>query len=284
MKKVTQTQFQSDVGFRSENFSVDKDGNLTANSVSVITEVDESSDVVDFTFTDDENGAVFVDPLTGNPPTITLEKTRTYRIDIDFDISSLFFLRENQEDFYTENLKHSSGDSGALAQGKQNGILTITIPADYDQSIIYYTDQEKTYFGEINIINPEGIFSNVTVSNNIIVGNIITAGEEIKTPILATTDIKSNDSLNIDVTGDINILTSDSSVLGKINDTGSTIPVVNTTILNSDINSTVIGNETPALATFTLAKVQQQPTIDIDATNKEYVDTTVTALSIALGI
>ena len=53
---------------------------------------------------------------------------------------------------------------------------------------------------------------------------------------------------------------------------------------SNGLNSTVIGNVTPADATFTKAIGQQRPVTEKELTNKAYVDSTATALAIALGV
>jgi hypothetical protein len=50
------------------------------------------------------------------------------------------------------------------------------------------------------------------------------------------------------------------------------------------LNSTVIGNVTPESATFTTAIGQNRPVTQQELTNKAYVDSTATALAIALGV
>ena len=50
------------------------------------------------------------------------------------------------------------------------------------------------------------------------------------------------------------------------------------------LNNTVIGNETPEEATFTQATGTATPTVGTHLANKSYVDSTATALSIALGV
>ena len=46
----------------------------------------------------------------------------------------------------------------------------------------------------------------------------------------------------------------------------------------------MIGNVTPASATFTTAIGQNRPVNQQELTNKAYVDSTATALAIALGV
>ena len=46
----------------------------------------------------------------------------------------------------------------------------------------------------------------------------------------------------------------------------------------------MIGNVTPATASFTTATASQNPTGATEVTNKKYVDMTASALAIALGV
>lgn len=296
MKKISGTEFRSDFGFASPNFFVDSQGNLTARSISTAA----GGSAATFTFTDDENGAIFVEPLEGFSPSFDIAKTQAVTLDISLDLNELFFLRENKQDLFSDGLQHSSGDTGVVAQGKSSGVYTINIPADYTEDTIFYTNRDRSFFGEINVVDPIGIFSSLTVSSEkdslqkdsgaltvsggIGVSKSITVGDSVNTTELETSLIRSNSSLDIDVQNDIRILKQDSSLLGVITDSGSTIPVTQTVIEQSAINSTSIGQTVPDRGTFARAQVISVPSADNDITNKSYVDTQDIAFSIAFGL
>ena len=71
----------------------------------------------------------------------------------------------------------------------------------------------------------------------------------------------------------------DGASIGKIDEDGIDIPVVDTTI-----NNTVIGNIAPSSAVFTIASVNDQPLLPEHITRKDYVDNRISAFSIAFGI
>lgn len=66
---------------------------------------------------------------------------------------------------------------------------------------------------------------------------------------------------------------------GKIDNNGINVPIINSTI-----NNTAIGNTTPSTGAFTSATVTNQPSLPASVTRKDYVDTKITAFSIAFGI
>ena len=298
MQKISGTSFRSDYGFSSPNFAVDSDGNLTATSITTVADTDSSA--FNFTITDDANGEFFVEPLEGVLPSFEINKTQSVLIGIELDLKALFFLREDKQTFFTSGLQHSTGLSGADAQGQSNGNYRINIPANYDQDIIYYTDRERNFFGEISVSDPTGIFSQLDVTSTLdsaspetgalrVVGGVgiaksLSVGSILSTPILETNNIVSDTDISFSAAGTISILANDSSLLGEINDQGSTIPVLDTTIINSAINNSSIGIDTPAEAEFTNARVNFPPAANNDITNKAYVDTRDIAFSIAFGL
>lgn len=299
MKRVVGTEYRSDYGFSSPNFRVDPEGNLTARSI--ITATDDAENVIfDFNFTDDENGAIFVSPLEDVFPSLEFAKTQSLRLGINLDENDLFFLKEDKQTFFTEGLQHSSGDTGIDAQGKNSGSYIVTIPASYDENQIFYTNRDRSFFGEIDIIDPIGIFSTVEITDTlnststdngslVVAGGIgisksVTVGESLSSPEINVTDILSQGDINIQSQNKISVIGGDSSVIGIINESGSTIPVTDTTVENSSINNTVIGLETPTSAKFTQAEVINEPNNENDITNKRYVDTRDIVFSIAFGL
>lgn len=298
MKKITGTEFRSDFGFSSPNFSVDSSGNLTASSIT--TQSDSNTTDVDIKIFDDENGVVFIEDREGIYPSFSVAKTKTTVIEIDLDIVELFFLKENKQDFLDQGIRHNSGDSGSDAQGKSSGLYFLNLPADYSENTIFYTDRSQTFFGEISVIDPVGIFSTVeitgdadsetplqgalTVSGGLGVGKSISVGETVETPSVITSDISSEDNLNINITNRISILGSDSSIVGIIDDAGTDLPIKDTSIDTSTINNSSIGLTTPSSAKFSEAEVLADPERNNDITNKSYVDTQDIAFSIAFGL
>jgi len=298
MKKVTGSEFRSDFGFASPNFSVDSEGNLTANSISLADEQD--NEIFDFEITDVPGGELIIDNESAGFSEFSIAKTQSLRLGIDLEFTSISFFREDQETIFTTGLRHSSGDSGAAAQGKSSGFYTITIPADYDEDVLYYTNSQGVEFGTISIINPVGIFSEISitgdepstsintgalvVSGGIGVSQSITVSDTVFSQTVQTGDLISSAGINITANGDIVFFEEDSSQIGAITSNGSTVPVINTNITSSTINNTSIGESLPAAGAFTTASVNQSPINNVDITNKQYVDTRDIAFSIAFGL
>lgn len=285
MRNANSIPFRSEYGFSSPSFTVDSDGNIIANSIT-LSQGDDVSSVVDFEVTF-SGSAFLIDGYIGNNPTIELARGRTYRFSLS--TSSIGFYIENLDGSeYNNGLIHSSGDRGTDAQGKTTGVLQFSIPTNAPDNLRY--SDSSSIFGLINVVDPIGTFSSVNVnsltnSTNPITGALKVAGgvgvekSLYVGELINTHDIESDSSLNIVAANEIKLIISDSSVIGTVDTSGLSIPITNSTI-----NNTVIGNTVPAAGTFTTAQVSNSPTTSNDVTNKNYVDTQVTALAIAFGL
>lgn len=300
MKKAVDKSFVSDFGFESPNFSVDKQGNITANSVNLTSQDTQTEqEVYDFTVTD--NGANFIFlSQSDTTPTLNLEKGKEYSFDLKLVNFTWNLKRQDQETDYIEQITHSSGETGSSALNKGDGIFRIEIPADYDESTIFYTDFDQNVFGTINVVDPIGVFSTVevtdsrtaetlssapaiiagglSVSKNIIVGDNISVIGAVSTDSISSNNILTVDSQN---RIDVNIA---GNLVGDIDSQGSSIPVKNTNIDNTNINNSAIGQTLPNVAAFTTATVNDVEDNDKSITNKKYVDTRDIVFSIAFGL
>jgi len=113
MKKAVDKSFVSDFGFESPNFSVDKQGNITANSVNLTSQDTQTEqEVYDFTVTD--NGANFIFlSRSDTTPTLNLEKGKEYSFDLKLVNFTWNLKRQDQETDYIEQITHSSGETGS---------------------------------------------------------------------------------------------------------------------------------------------------------------------------
>lgn len=294
MKKVGESQFVSDYGFKSNSFSVDSAGNITANSINVVEGGSVDTSVPNFIFTDDSSSNFLVEDYVGNNPTLEIIKSRTFVFRLNLTNTGLYFLKEDQTTFYTTGIIHSSGDQGVDAQGKLSGTISITVPASYTEETIYYSNQSRSIFGTINISEPVGSFSTVsikdttnatsattgalTVAGGIGVEKDLFIGGELNIQGLGIPVVSSTTNLTL-AAGNKIVVNIDDVLIGEIDENGSSIPLNNTTI-----DATVIGGTTPSSAAFTSATITTSPTTSNDVANKNYVDNTVAALAIALGI
>lgn len=272
MRKATSSPYSSDYGFKSPGFTVDAQGNIIANSITLSTNQEDTL-IGDYEFTD--NGIGFnVVGIVGSNPTIELARGRSYTLELSLTNFDFEILKSDQTTYIDFTINHSDGSTGNDAQGKSSGLLTFTIPQTYDSDEIYYKAAGTSVVGSFSIVNPLGLFSRATitdltdsntpesgallVSGGIGVNKNVTIGGELNVTNISAYNEK------------ITLTASDSSIIGIIDSSGSTIPVVNTTITNST-------------ASFTSASILESPTESNDITNKTYVDSTVSALAIALG-
>jgi len=293
MQRATSQPFRSEFGFSSPSFSVDEDGNIVANSITAVLQGSGGSVEPDHVFTESLEGDLIVDGSTQSAiPSLNFIFGRSYQIELNLDTIRIVILQQDQTTEYN-NISHSDGTSGELAQRKSTGKLTITIPEDFDQQTLYFTNVTRDFFGVINLKNQDGIFNTITVNStdnaeSPITGSLtVSGGAGIQKDLYVNGDffvggigipqILSPTNLKLGADNKI-IIEIEGNDLGEINSQGSTIPVTDTTINNS-----VIGNSTPSAAIFSQASVNNV-TNDVNSIpNRLFVENTATAFAIAFG-
>lgn len=289
MKKAAINPFESDFGFTSPGFIVDEFGNITARSISTVIIDDEATNIVDYTITD--NGTEFLfSGLSGGNPSITLVRGTTYRFQLNLTNFRFFLFREDGISDYNLGLLHSDGDRGSAALGKTTGLLSITVPQTYtSEDVIIYSNEQQTVTGNFNLQYPTGVFGELTSNAGIASTSATTGTLKVDGGVGITGDVFIDGELNLAGVG-IPKLTSltnlefdaknkiiikiDNTKLGEINSSALEIPLANSTINNTTISNSQLENTT----------VAAKPTVNNEVANKIYVDDTVTALAIALGI
>jgi hypothetical protein len=225
--------------------------------------------------------------------------------------------------FYSDGLSYVDPNTNETltelqAQGKSNGVVTFKVPALAPETL-YYATGDGTIYGTITTSDPTitgvGAFSSLNV-----IGDVTFTGQDAEIQIapqgaygsviinpvgqgtmsnmyvnaltLTATDTVTlspvDDNVTITPSG-TGVLTLDTGGIRSINNMSigqTTARDGSFLALNASngLNSTVIGNVTPADATFTKAIGQQRPVTEKELTNKAYVDSTATALAIALGV
>jgi hypothetical protein len=290
---VVSAPFKSKFGFQSTGFIVDDEGNISARSISLLE--DEAVDPglpADYAFL--EVGGNFRNSQSlSNNPTITVFRTRTTTIDLGLTSLTFNIVTENKTTFYSTGLTHDTGTGGDLAQGKQTGRLSWTVPVSAPDTL-YYANADGTIFGTIIVSNAPSAFSEVSITGNVqssssstgaltVAGGVGIAGDlyiggTLNIDGIGITTISSPTNLQLDAVNNI-ILKIEGTSLGVLSTNGLSVPLVDATI-----NNTVIGGTSPAAAAFTTATVSELPTIDTGVSNKQYVDRTAVALAIAFGL
>lgn len=299
MIRSNKSPFESGYGFKSPGFTVDTEGNLIAKSFNIQTAA--SAGVFDFVITDD-NASFSIQNYTGSNPTITIARGKTYTFKLELTAFAFFIKKQDGITNQNSILTHSSGDTGEDAQGKEDGILSFTVPLDAEDTL-FYTNADSSAIGTINVIDPEGLFSTIDITGNVTSTSPTTGSLTVAGGVGITGDLFLEGDLNLGGTGiprlssftnlELNadnkiVLQISSTKIGEINSLGLTVSLNNSSInnaiiTNSSINSTIIGDTTPATASFTSATVSSDITQSNQVTTKNYVDVTVTALAIALG-
>ena len=126
-------------------------------------------------------------------------------------------------------------------------------------------------------VNNDSIFNsnvNILVQNNIQTNNSL-----ITNSITSVDDGSTLSDLFVEPLGDVIFKTGSQSVeVGRIDATGSNLPVKNTII-----NNTTIGLTVASTAAFISGTVVNTPTAAANITRKDYVDRTAVAFAVALG-
>jgi len=293
---VANAPFVSKFGFKGPGFSVDDQGNIVANSIiTATTPDDEVANTFDFVVIESQNAYNIAQAGSGANPTLTLARQRTYVFDLQVPTLRFYIYTNNVQgaDTYNNGITHSDGSSGVDAQGKDDGTLRFSVSLTAPD-ILYYGDTAGNVFGQINIIDPVGQFSSVTINDTFESISPTTGALTVAGGIGVEKDIFVGGTLNVGGTGISNLFSGNNLELEAVNEIqlkidGSKITTISdsglsSTIINSTINNTVIGNITPATAEFSTAQVNTLPTQDTDVSNKQYTDSTALALSIAFGL
>jgi hypothetical protein len=302
---IIRKPFTSQYGFSSPGFEVDAQGNIIATSIVAAGAVGGIG-ASDYAVTD-EPGYFIINNGIKQTPEISLTRNTRYTFTLDLSEHTFSIYSDLIGTLYSEGLTHTSVDGvltlAAAAQGKSTGSLLLTV-APGAPNTLYYGDLVKGVIGTITINDATGLFGQLTVSShtqstspttgalkvlggagiqkNLFVGGYI-AADGLDIDGVGVANITSTTNLELDAANRI-IIKNDNLFLGEINSTGLSIPINNSSISVSTINSTSIGAVTPSTAAFTSATVSQTPTAITGVANKYYVDKTATALAIAFGL
>lgn len=296
MPLIITSPLSSEYGFKSNGFTVDEEGNIVAKSITLSTNDDTVTTPADFTITQTGNDLVFAS--VGTNPDITVIRSEQFIFDITLSSLNFTIYAEDQTSLYSTGLRHSDGTSGVNAQSKSSGRLVFTVPVNAPATLYYGSSTNSLILGSITIVDPIGVFSTVAINSTIdsssvatgalvVAGGVgvagaLTIGTQITSPEINTDSITSSDILVLDAENNITVNNA-GIMVGQITEDGSSIPVINTTVDNSSINGTSIGDVLPSTASFTTATVTTVSGTT-SVTNKTYVDSTAIALSIAFGI
>jgi len=309
---VEERQFESEFGFKSPGFTVDKLGNITATSINAAGAGGTGGSAAgDYTVTE-VNGqfrlasdSVIVG--SGDNPTITMTRGQEYTFTLSMSGAPITFniLDSTGLVRYSTGLQHQAENGiisdGAAAQGYTTGKLVFTVPSDAPDTL-YYGNSTGTVRGTINVsdaVAVDATFADLTATGNTslqaltatsftlngngtVTGDMTVQGKLIGDSLsvngLGVAEFNAGTNIVLRAGNKIDYIIND-VILGTINSDGSNLAVINTTVDNTPIGST-----TASTAAFTTGTVASQPTTANGISNKKYVDNTSTALAIALGV
>lgn len=299
---VTNNPFESEFGFKSPGFSVDANGNIIALSIQAAGAGGGTGGVSDYTIDDTATGFTFSGQV-GENPKITLYRNLRYTFNLDLNDHVFKIYSDNPGiTLYNEGIVHSDGTVGAAAQGRDDGQLQWSVPIDAPDNL-YYGNVDGSIMGEFEILDSPGKFGSLestaltdstgvgtgafiarggaSIGKNLSVGGYTTTtGLDING--LGVSKLNATTNLELNAVNRI-IIKIEDLLLGSVSSSGLSIPIVNSAITTSTIDSTPIGNTTPSTVKMTSGEVSNKPTSGVNITNKSYVDNTSIVYSIALG-
>ena len=153
MSTTVNTPLRSDFGFKSPQFTVDAQGNISATTLTLASGGADQI-AADFNFIESAGNFRF-DGESNNQPTLTVYRNQTTTIDLAF--TTLVFkifssVAVGNTVVYSSGLRHSDSTVGVSAQGKNTGRLTWTIPLGAPDTL-YYGNVDGTVYGIINVLD-----------------------------------------------------------------------------------------------------------------------------------
>ncbi len=290
MPTTVNTPLRSDYGFKSPNFTVDANGNISATTLTLSVDSGEAGVAADYDFVEAAGNFRF-DGESNNQPAITVYRNQTTTIDLAF--TTLVFkifssVAAGNTVVYSSGLRHSDSTVGVSAQSKSSGRLTWTIPLGAPDTL-YYGNVDGTVYGVINVLDQARNFSTVAITSTTQSTSVSTGALKVSggLGVVGNTNIggsanvsgllSSSGGIDGDLTGSVY---SDNSTLLVDSVNGRIVGPIN----NSTIDNTTIGATTPSTAAFTTATLTGAVTGINAVPNKKYVDETSTAFAIAFGI
>jgi hypothetical protein len=309
---VEERQFESEFGFKSPGFTVDKLGNITATSINAAGAGGTGGGAAgDFTVTQvGGNFRVASDSVivgTGNNPTLAFQRGQEYSFTLTMSGSPISFNLLDSTGLvkYSTGITHQADDgtttTGAAAQGNTTGKVVFAVPADAPDTL-YYGNSVGSVRGIINVSNAiavDATFADLTSTgtsalqaltataltlhgNGTVTGDLTVEGKLIGDSLsvngLGVAEFNAGTNIVLRAGNKIDFIIND-TILGTVDSSGSSVGVVNTII-----NNTSIGATTASTGAFTSGTIAAQPTTANGISNKKYVDNTSTALAIALGV
>lgn len=316
---VNYKQFEAEFGFKSPNFSVDDEGNVTLRSITYLVPPEEEVDLTpDYNVTE-QSGNFFITEESSQNPTLNLIRGTEYVFRLT--LSTITFNVYSGAILYSNGLSHTEDGIDYVeeiaAQNKNSGFLIFNIPANAPDTLTV-RDLTGNISFTINLTDPvftgDGNFNNITATGNV---NFIGNGKDIiiaptgagsltisppqgtlenmnifaKTLSVSDTVTLSPVNKNVVITPTLSgKITIDSGTTGTINNVniGEFTPAngnfLDLKSTSGSLNNTVIGDEIPTSANFTSIGLTQSPVNSTDVTNKQYVDNAVVAFAIAFGL
>jgi len=188
-----------------------------------------------------DNAYIWNDISSNLYPTITLERGRTYTINVNVTDAHPVRIQTNSDlngTLYSDGLSHSSGNTGDDIHDVSNGTWTWTIPQNAPNTLYYRCKNHTDMSGNINIvdkyINYQWIRVDGTTETNI--------GNNSNNYTIVNADISNNIKVNAQYTDNLGVNENITSNLTAIINTPPTLNITGTTHVGQVLTANLSDN------------------------------------------
>ena len=188
-----------------------------------------------------DNAYIWNDISSNLYPTITLERGRTYTIDIDVTDNHPVRIQTNSDlngTLYSDGLTHSSGNTGDDIHDVSNGTWTWTIPQNAPNTLYYRCKNHTDMSGNISIVDKYFNYQWIRVDGT----NETNIGTNNNEYTIVNADISNNIKVNVQYTDNLGVSENITSVLTNIINTPPTLNITGTTHVGQVLTANLTDN------------------------------------------
>jgi hypothetical protein len=174
-------------------------------------------------------------------PTITLERGRTYTIDIDVTDNHPVRIQTNSDlngTLYSDGLTHSSGNTGDDIHDVSNGTWTWTIPQNAPNTLYYRCKNHTDMSGNISIVDKYFNYQWIRVDGT----NETNIGTNNNEYTIVNADISNNIKVNVQYTDNLGVSENITSALTNIINTPPTLDITGTNHVGEVLTANLTDN------------------------------------------
>ena len=195
----------------------------------------------DISYNAADNAYIWNDINSNLYPIITLERGRTYTIDINVTDNHPVRIQTNSDlngTLYSDGLTHSSGNTGDDIHDVSNGTWTWTIPQNAPNTLYYRCKNHTDMSGNISIVDKYFNYQWIRVDGT----NETNIGTNNNEYTIVNADISNNIKINVQYIDNLGINENITSVLTNIINTPPTLNITGTTHVGEVLTANLTDN------------------------------------------